>query len=173
MTEDELVAAVRVRLSADAPPPSTRQELDEAELQLGFRLHPLLRRLYLEVANGGWGPEYGSAGLIGGARPDLPKDGLVSWYRTMRGPAPDDDEDWPGWPKALVPAAHWGCGIWSCVDCASARGPVVRFDPNAAGVVEGEKWKAVWLPERPALAGWLADWLDGSLPFQMPAPAVE
>jgi hypothetical protein len=30
-------------------------------------------------------------------------------------------------------------------------------------------WKAVWLPERSTLAGWL----DGRLSFEMPASAVE
>ncbi|HEX4865923.1 MAG TPA: SMI1/KNR4 family protein [Acidimicrobiales bacterium] len=173
MTEDELVAAVRARLSADAPPPATTQELAEAEHRLGFALHPLLQRLYLEMANGGWGPEYGSAGLIGGARPDLPADGLVSWYLTMRGPVPEDEPDWPGWPAALVPTAHWGCAIWSCVDCASIEGRVVRFDPNAIGAFDDDQWKAVWLPERSSIAGWLIDWLDGRLPFEMPASAVE
>ncbi len=46
MTEEELIAAVRRRLSADPQAPATEQELAEAEQQLGFALHPLLRRLY-------------------------------------------------------------------------------------------------------------------------------
>ena len=49
----------------------------------------------------------------------------------------------------------------------------VRFDPNAYGAVTGDPWRAVWLPERPSLADWLTDWLEGHLPFEMPASAVQ
>ena len=41
--------------------------LEEAESRLGFKLPILLRRLYLEVGNGGFGPSYGLLGISGGA----------------------------------------------------------------------------------------------------------
>jgi hypothetical protein len=155
-----------------APPPAGEAELAEAEDRFGFRLHPLLRRLYLEVANGGWGPEYGACGLITGARPDTPRFGMVGWVLSMREPEadPDGPERWPGWPDGLVPVCTWGCAIWSCVDCRSAEGRVIRFDPNAVGTFDGDPWRAVWLPERPSLREWLIDWLEGRLPFDMAAP---
>jgi len=170
MTDDELIAAARDRLPPGAPPPAAADEVAEAERQLGFALPPLLRRMYTEVANGAWGPEYGANGLIGGARADLDR-GVVAWYRSSLDSGPDpEDPAWPGWPDGLLAISHWGCAIWSCVDCNSAAGRVIRFDPNVAGGQEDGSWSGVWTVERPTLAGFLADWLRDRLPFVPPSP---
>ncbi|EFH82016.1 SMI1/KNR4 family protein [Ktedonobacter racemifer] len=47
-------------------PPATQQQIMETEQKLGFSLPPLLRLLYTEVANGGFGPGYGILGAEGG-----------------------------------------------------------------------------------------------------------
>jgi hypothetical protein len=173
MAEHEaLIAALRANLPANAPSPASEREVLEAEQHLGFALHPLVRRLYLEVGNGGWGPEHGAPGLIGGARPDLPGDGAVAWYSAMRKPDPDDPT-WPGWPHGLFPVTHWGCAIWSCVDCILESGEVVRFDPNVAGTFSDDPWRGVWLPESPSLSIWLAAVVDGDSPFELPASAMD
>lgn len=172
MKSSALMEAVREKLDGSAPPAASHEEVAEAEQQLGFALHPLLRSLYTSVANGGWGPEYDAPGLIAGARPDSPTDGAVAWYRAMRQPDPDDPS-WPGWPTALLPVAHWGCAIWSCVDCTTEEGQVVRFDPNVAGTFPHDPWRGVWLPESPSLAGWLDDWLNDRLPFELPPSTIE
>ena len=165
VTDDELIAGARARLASDAPPPASPDELAEAEARLGFALPGLLRRMYTEVANGAWGPEYGANGLIGGARADLDS-GLVAWYRSGRDNGPDPDEPaWPGWPEGLVAVCHWGCAIWSCVDCNSEDGRVIRFDPNDFVGGDGAPWSGAWTVEHPTLAGFLADWLQDSLPF--------
>jgi hypothetical protein len=44
-------------------PPATVAEVDAAEVALGFAIPPLLRRLYTEVGNGGFGPNYGLEGV--------------------------------------------------------------------------------------------------------------
>src|SRR4051812_48905408 len=79
MTEDELLAALRVK-RAD---PTTRIDMDtfrtpplyqvatdgaisDAERRLGFPFPPLLKRVYAEVGNGGFGPGAGTLGLEGG-----------------------------------------------------------------------------------------------------------
>lgn len=171
MDEDELIAAVRARLLADAPAPATADEVREAERQLGFALPPLLRRMYLEVSNGAWGPEYGANGLIGGARVDLDA-GAVEWYRQMHdGGADPEDPSWPGWPDGLLAVCHWGCAIWSCVDCNSSDGRVVRFDPNGYGPPDGTSWSGAWGEERPSLAAFLEDWLSDRLRFMPPSPS--
>lgn len=169
-SDDELIAAARDRLAPDAPAPATAEELAEAERQLGFALPPLLRRMYGEVANGAWGPEYGANGLIGGARADLER-GAVDWYRSSRESGADpDDPGWPGWPEGLLAVCHWGCAIWSCVDCHSPGGRVVRFDPNPYVGGDGASWSGAWTEERATLAAFLADWLDDRLPFTPAAP---
>ncbi|GAA1607916.1 hypothetical protein GCM10009733_000050 [Nonomuraea maheshkhaliensis] len=53
----------RVLVKADATterlsPPATEEEVENAERILGFKLPPVLARLYGEVANGGFGPDY-------------------------------------------------------------------------------------------------------------------
>ena len=54
--------------AAVSPLPAAADEaqLAEAERRLGFALPPLLRRLYAEVANGGFGPGTGILGIAGG-----------------------------------------------------------------------------------------------------------
>ncbi|MDX6329418.1 MAG: hypothetical protein QOI83_1801 [Streptomycetaceae bacterium] len=60
MTDDEVVEAVRALAQAGRLPNSaTPEAVAEAEEVIGFPLPPLLRRLYLEVANGGFGPDEG------------------------------------------------------------------------------------------------------------------
>jgi len=44
-------------------PYATAAEVDAAEVALGFAIPALLRRLYTEVANGGFGPSYGLEGV--------------------------------------------------------------------------------------------------------------
>nr|MBA2679119.1 hypothetical protein [Ktedonobacteraceae bacterium] len=40
-------------------PPATEQQILETEQHLGFPLPPLLRLLYIQIANGGFGPGHG------------------------------------------------------------------------------------------------------------------
>jgi hypothetical protein len=44
-------------------PPATAAEVDAAQAALGFPIPPLLRRLYTEVGNGGFGPSYRLEGV--------------------------------------------------------------------------------------------------------------
>ncbi|MGW2214214.1 SMI1/KNR4 family protein, partial [Nonomuraea sp. NPDC001684] len=58
---DDLLRRVSAKASATTehlPPPATAEEVAQAERVLGFRLPPVLTRLYREVANGGFGPDY-------------------------------------------------------------------------------------------------------------------
>jgi len=40
-------------------PPASREQIERCEAALGFPLPELLRRLYAEIGNGGFGPGYG------------------------------------------------------------------------------------------------------------------
>ena len=140
-------------------PPLARAELQDAEARLGFELPAVVRQLYAEVANGGFGPGYGLLGLMGGARSDLGDD-AVELYRRFRQPDPDDAE-W-GWPEALLPICGWGCAIHSCVDCRNDDAPVVRFDPNQ---VEGD-WSIAFTAEGRSFEAWLEGWMRGEELFE-------
>lgn len=65
-----------------AYPSASEEQLQETESVLGFRLPSLLRMLYAEVANGGFGPGAGISGALGGygSRPDEPDMTIVDDY---------------------------------------------------------------------------------------------
>ena len=140
-------------------PPATPRELDAAEARLGFALPPVVRQVYERVANGGFGPGYGLLGIGGGATSDTGRD-AVDEYLTFREPDPDD-ANWH-WPERVLPICHWGCAIYSCVDCSKSRAEIVRFDPNP---VEDD-WATAFAPEQWTFGSWLDAWLRGDELFE-------
>lgn len=63
---DSLFACICARGQQSPFPPATEDQIRETEQQLGFPLPSLLRLLYTEIANGGFGPGFGIAGTPGG-----------------------------------------------------------------------------------------------------------
>jgi hypothetical protein len=143
-------------------PPAAQEVIARAEAHIGFQFPPLLRRLYLEVGNGGFGPGYGLFGVEGGHPAGVAKDEqtIDALYLTLRG-----DPEW--WPEKLLPICDWGCAIWSCLDCRTDDGPVVHVE----GASEGDCWAASL-----TLGPWLEAWLDGvdlmAEPFEPGPPRV-
>lgn len=146
-------------------PPVTEGELVQAEAQLGFVLPAFLRRIYLEVGNGGFGPGYGLLPLN-----EIPPnaghhtDSLVADYKGMRAFSQKDideyfaeEEEKPSlWPERVITLCDWGCNIYSCLDCSSPELPIFRMDSNENFLVE-------WAIEAPSLRQWLERWVDGTL----------
>ncbi|NUP51817.1 MAG: SMI1/KNR4 family protein [Catenulispora sp.] len=91
----------------ELPEPATAEQVAAAEARLGFAVHPLLKRLYLEVADGGYGPDTFT---------------LVPAAQLRR-----------GWPWLTVTVMDAGCAMECNVDCSDATGRVLLMDPNAAG----------------------------------------
>lgn len=142
MTEDELIEAIRAIPGLLLP--VSPDVVDEAEKAIGHSLPPLLRRLYIEVANGGFGPRDGVLGVAG------------SEYRHHTDVADISesyDEDWPG----MLRLFDWGCGIWSVVDLRDPAGPMWIWDPN---ISEDE---SPMTPQNMTLAEWLTESLGGNL----------
>src|SRR5437588_8306477 len=73
-------------------PPATPVMVGSAEQALGFALPPVLRRIYLEVGNGGFGPGYGLIGVPGGAVDDTGHN-IVELYQGFR-TAHSGDPNW-------------------------------------------------------------------------------
>jgi hypothetical protein len=104
---------------------ATRASIAADEDTLGFLLPPLLKELYLEIGNGGWGPGYGLLGLSGGAADDTGRNAIEDYSARRAWSAPD-----AGWPERLIPICHWGCAICSCIDCSKPNFALIAFDPN-------------------------------------------
>ena len=135
--------------------PVSNGELAEAEHRLGFRLPALLRELYSEVGDGGFGPSYGFLPLLKSspevklANGCLPRvESAVELYEIFKKGDPEDPS-W-SWPDGLLPVLDWGCAIRSCVDSLSPSLQVIRDEPDVRRVTES-----------PGLEQWLKDWIEG------------
>jgi hypothetical protein len=124
-TDDDIVRDLRQRIQTQGRrtsrgychlyPPSAAAAIDEAERNLALAFPPLLRRMYSEVGNGGFGPGSGLLGLQGGHR-DGKKESLVAVNK------------WEGWPPGVLAAWDWGCAMWSCIDVTTPDGVIVTHD---------------------------------------------
>ncbi|MFD8595080.1 SMI1/KNR4 family protein [Kitasatospora sp. NPDC059646] len=151
---DDLVQRIAIRAGADRgclPGPVAGARIAEAEAQLGFALHPLLARLYGEVADGGFGPEYQLLPLLG------PGSTVVGEYLARREASVGVEH--PEWPEGVVPILTWGCAMYAGVDCFSEDGQVLLFEPNP---YSGGSWDQCWFLDSVGLAEWLETWLAGT-----------
>lgn len=127
----------------EMPAPATSDEIRTAEAQLGFLLHPFHRRLFEEVADGGFGPGDGLVGVEGGR--DAHGRSLIE-LRDMLWL----DERTP-LPAGMVPLCDWGDAIWSCLDTRTEH--VLTLDES--GLTDtGQSFQS-----------WLADWVSGIMLF--------
>ena len=152
----EHLEAKRQGLVDRLPPLVVAQPDDvaEAESVIGFPIPNLLRRLYLEVGNGGFGPGYGILGVRGGHKDDTRRTASDLYLQAHEGPS----AWWPFLPPGLLPICHWGCAIYSFVDCSLADGPMWGWDPNP-----GPSDETALFPSEVTFAGWLDKWIDGRL----------
>ena len=122
------------------PSVATEERLEEVEHDLGFPLPPLLRDLYLHLANGEIGFGYGI----------LPGEQLLQEYRSICGGTCFDGA-WH-WPKFLIPLCYWVCTLYSYLD--SEQGIILFADTE--GLFDG---KGDFLVEAPSLLAWLDRWV--------------
>jgi hypothetical protein len=161
------------RATTSGPPsevafdPIPIKAFEEAEHQLGFRLPPLLKRLYTEVGNGGFGPGYGLLSIVPISSVDRPIPVYYSKLRSRRN---------AGWPAGVVPFNDWGCLIVSCLDLTNHNDdpPVLRFEPNMSHAHTIPFWKTKpvpatgLIPENDKLSSWIQDWIKGVEMFERP-----
>lgn len=151
---DDVVRRVANRAAADSedlPGPVDDGRIVEAQERLGIALHPLLARLYREVADGGFGPDHRLLPLLG------PGSSVVGEYLTCREASLGVEH--PEWPDGVVPILTWGCAMYAGVDCFSEEGQVLLFEPNP---YSGGSWERCWFLDPHSLAAWLETWLDGT-----------
>lgn len=171
---DGILARLRERsLDEGGPshPRATPAEVEQAEARLGFPLPAALRRLLLEVANGGVGPVPILG--VGTGRRSPEGDDLVGVYEGVSGPRQAHPE-LPGgrrlaatvdaWPAAVLPLSEARDGLVFCIDARS--GEVLSAEGHGCELGIGH---AEWLQrEAPSLEAWLARWLEGESPPHRP-----
>jgi hypothetical protein len=139
-----------------AHPPASEKAVAATEKRLGFGLPLTLRRIYLNVANGGFGPGYGVMGVEGGFTDDLGQT-VADLWEIYRAPYPEDPA-WK-WPEQFLPVCHWGCVVYSAVDCSREPNPVYLIDVGVKEV--GEPMEKIIKLHEPSFEDWLGYWLDG------------
>jgi hypothetical protein len=137
-------------------PPCSDSDVAAAEQDLGFVLPDVFRDIYTQVANGGFGPGYGVMGVGEGFKDDLGQD-IVECYGGYRQGDPEDP-NWI-WPAGWVPICHWGCIVYSVVDCLTPPYPVSFADISAKD--PDEAMETILHPHKLSFAQWLSDWMDG------------
>ncbi len=165
-TDDDLLALIRERAPSSRPnpgrpvslsfEPASEEAIEETEESLDFALPPFLKRVLLEIGNGGFGPGHGLLGVRGGAT-DEHGSSLVDLYDGLSAANPED-RGW-SWPKHLVPICPWGDSTYSCVDCSRPEAQVVTFDAN--GYRPGADLARFLEPQDLTLDAWLRAWAEG------------
>jgi hypothetical protein len=147
------------------PAPASAEKLAAAERRLGFELPPLLRRLYADVANGGFGPGPGILGVKGGRKNDHGKT-IEDLYAEML-EAVQENRRWV-WSPGLLPIVDQG-GVYVCVG-AAAPYRMVEFDFEELDE-EGPDggWSRAFSDVSPSLVDWLAAWLARPTPAEREA----
>ena len=136
-------------------PPADEATVAAAEAALGVTFPPLRRRLYTEVANGGFGPGATGIGLAGG-RPDDDGQTVLDVHADLL----DVPEIGPDWPAHLVPVFRLDLACYGCVDTRDPAGPVVELDFDALDLDEPSSWDDALTLVAPSLESWLRAWLD-------------
>jgi hypothetical protein len=127
------------------PAPADERHLAAIEGRLGVSLPPALRRVYAEVADGGFGPGEGL----------LPLSEVAAQYEELRSAEtlPRDRS----WPDGLLPMVSMDPG-WDCVEAPTGR--VVAWDPEDLDErVSDRVWAASFRVVHPTVEAWLSDWV--------------
>jgi len=154
----DMIALLRTADGIQRPAlaPVSPATVAQAEKDLGFPLPPLLRELYLQIGDGGFGPGYGLYKLTGGET-DLAA--VVPNHRMATDP--DLPEPYNTWRAKHLMLVDWGCNIYSAVDCASAEGTVYRYNLDRYDDETSGPVRDYGILEAASLGEWLERWMEG------------
>ncbi len=165
MNHDTLIDRIRQQVSIDKnsldllpyqqkPLPAVASEaaLLATEHSIEFALPPLLRRMYKEIANGGFGPGYGLIGVAGGFTDDLGRS-ITNIFTDKN--SPDFQKYFPDWPIKSLSICHWGCAMYSVVDCSTTEYQMFHFEPNNLDIAD------YLMPHDRTFDEYMTAWADG------------
>ncbi|MFF7937194.1 SMI1/KNR4 family protein [Streptomyces sp. NPDC007940] len=165
VTDDELVLAVRSHVAGRGlPRPASAEDVTAFERVVGNPMPDLLKRMYLEVANGGFGPRQ----VVSLTETDdwfSDCADITMAYHAFGGP------DGDALPSGLVPLMDRGCAMWALIDFRTPDGQMWDWDPNLCCI------RHALAPLGQSLAQWLTDWVrgeaqEGPLPHHVPADSA-
>jgi hypothetical protein len=128
------------------PAPADPVHAEAIEAQIGVALPSALRRVYMAVADGGFGPGEGI----------LPLSEVARQYQALRAPGvlPRGRE----WPVGMLPLVAMEPG-WDCVDAATGR--VIAWDPDELDDRSSQAaFDRSFRVMRPSVEAWLTAWVD-------------
>lgn len=136
-------------------PALTESEVEHAEQKIGYRLPELLRRIYTEIGDGGFGPDGGLASLTEGRRPP---GYLADWHCAL---TVHPQRSWWGPPRSWFFLTGGGCSMEWYVSLTAVDHPVLLWD--------AEGWEPDWGQDphdglryaASSLRHWLWTWADG------------
>lgn len=142
--EDAIISQIASRVDAGGRrlPVASEEAVGAAEMALGLKIPTLLRSIYLNVANGGFGPGYGILGVAGGHRSGWGTALVETFDEVKRGA---DYRGWR-WDPQLLPFCELGYAGFFCVRCSSPGSPIFLSDhcnvsPAGYGLKEFfERW---------------------------------
>lgn len=136
-------------------PPITKTEVEQVERELGHELPLLLRRLYTEVGDGGFGPEDGLASLTPHQAPGWPEPGRpLATSRRTRFPGRETPTSW-------LFLTDGGCSMQWHVSLIEVDNPVLLWDADGWEPDWGEDPHDGLRYAAPSLCQWLWTWADG------------
>jgi hypothetical protein len=142
--------------------PASEKQVRATEARLGFTLPFVLKALYMNIANGGFGPGAGLRGVEGGYNGDNYEGTLADLYPTEVKPgqvfdlAPNQQE-WlvlpeGRWPRRVLCLGDMGCVQTACVDAGSSQMSLLVVTAEDRHALEPLPW---------TLEEWLWRWVRG------------
>ncbi len=122
------------------------------ERESGLILPVFIRRIYKEVADGGFGPAYGINPLMGDDT-----DSVATWDRLFQN-ANHDEPKGPQWPSHLIRLCEAGCNMFYAVDIRHENSPVFKVEITNSNNVND--WLSV---ASTSVVEWLDQWACKSL----------
>jgi hypothetical protein len=124
------------------PGPASEAAIERAEAELGFGLPEELRQLYLEVADGGFGPDRGLYSI---------RELLAKYQEFTHEPIGERGQKWP---KNLLPVSG---DEWDVHSIDLKTGAIVYWDVEE---IDYGGWKKSFKPEAESLEAWLGKWAE-------------